>query len=105
MAPLRRHVACAPGVAYATRRTADSPTLRRMTTFALVHGSWVGAWCWELLSPLLQEAGHDVVTMDLPCNDGSASFETYADVVCTSLEGWDEDIVLVGHSLAGNTIP
>ena len=87
------------------RRTADAPTLRHMTTFALVHGSWVGAWCWELLTPLLQEAGHDVVTMDLPCNDGSASFETYADVVCTSLDGWDKDIVLVGHSLAGNTIP
>jgi pimeloyl-ACP methyl ester carboxylesterase len=87
------------------RRTANAPTLRHMTTFALVHGSWVGAWCWELLTPLLQEAGHDVVTMDLPCNDGSASFETYADVVCTSLDGWAEDIVLVGHSLAGNTIP
>jgi pimeloyl-ACP methyl ester carboxylesterase len=76
-----------------------------MATFALVHGSWHGAWCWERLSPLLQEAGHDVVAMDLPCDDGAASFETYADVVCDALKGCSDDVVLVGHSLAGTTIP
>ena len=31
-----------------------SPYALRMTTFALVHGSWHGAWCWELLSPFLR---------------------------------------------------
>jgi pimeloyl-ACP methyl ester carboxylesterase len=67
-----------------------------MATFALVHGSWLGAWCWERLSPRLQEAGHDVVAMDLPCDDGSASFETYADVVCDALKGCNDDVVLVG---------
>jgi len=76
-----------------------------MTTFALVHGSCCGAWCWELLTPLLQQAGHDVVAMDLPCDDESASFDTYADVVCDALKGCDDDVVLVGHSLAGMTIP
>ena len=43
--------------------------------------------------------------MDLPCTDCSASFETYADVVCASLDGRDEDIVLVGHSYGGHTVP
>jgi len=76
-----------------------------MTTFALVHGSWHGAWCWELLTPLLKQGGHGVVTMDLPCDDGSASFETYADVVCAALDGCGDDLVLVGHSLGGHTIP
>jgi pimeloyl-ACP methyl ester carboxylesterase len=75
-----------------------------VTTFALVHGSWHGAWCWELLTPHLQRGGHAVVTMDLPCDDGSASFETYADVVCAALVGCDDDVVLVGHSLAGSTV-
>ena len=75
-----------------------------VTTFALVHGSWHGAWCWELLTPLLQQEGHDVVTMDLPCDDGSASFETYADVVCAALVGCDDNVVLVGHSCAGPTV-
>ena len=75
-----------------------------VTTFVLVHGSWSGAWCWELLTPHLQRGGNAVVTMDLPCDDGSASFETYADVVCAALVGCDDDVVLVGHSLAGSTV-
>jgi pimeloyl-ACP methyl ester carboxylesterase len=75
-----------------------------MTTFGLVHGGWHGAWCWERLAPFLQQAGHDVVTMDLPSEDGTATFDTYADVVCAALPGCDDDVVLVGHSLGGNTV-
>jgi pimeloyl-ACP methyl ester carboxylesterase len=44
------------------------------------------------------------VTMDLPCDDGSASFETYADVVCAAVHGCNDDVMLVGHSLAGSTV-
>jgi pimeloyl-ACP methyl ester carboxylesterase len=76
-----------------------------MTTFALVHGGWHGAWCWEMLTPLLERRGHDVVTMDLPCDDGSARLEEYADVVCDALAGCGDDVQLVGHSLGGHTIP
>jgi pimeloyl-ACP methyl ester carboxylesterase len=76
-----------------------------MTTFALVHGGWHGAWCWERLTPLLLQAGHGVVTMDLPSEDGAATFDAYADVVCAALTGCDDDVVLVGHSLGGNTVP
>ena len=83
----------------------QGPYDRRMTTFALVHGAWCGLWCWELLTPLLQQEGHDVVAMDLPCDEASASFETYADAVCAALDGCDHDVVLVGHSLGANTIP
>ena len=88
-----------------THRKGSGPYHQRMTTFALVHGGWHNAWCWELLTPLLQQEGHDVVAMDLPCDDGSASFESYADVVCAALDGCDDDVVLVGHSLGGHTIP
>jgi pimeloyl-ACP methyl ester carboxylesterase len=75
-----------------------------MVTFGLVHGAWHAGWCWELLTPLLRRAGHDVVAVDLPSEDGSASFDDYADVVCTALTDHD-DVVLVGHSLGGYTIP
>jgi len=75
-----------------------------MTTFALAHGAFHGAWCWELLTPLLEEAGHDVVAMELPIDDPSASFDDQADVVCSAIQGHD-DAVLVGHSFAGNVIP
>jgi pimeloyl-ACP methyl ester carboxylesterase len=71
-----------------------------MTTFALVHG----AWCWEMLTPLLQQAGHDVVAPDLPCDEAPATtFDPYADVVCAALDGCDDDVVVVGHSLGGPT--
>ena len=57
-----------------------------MATFALVHGGYHGPWCWERLTPFLQQAGHHVVTMDLPLEDSTATFDTYADVVCAALD-------------------
>lgn len=76
-----------------------------MTTFALVHGAWHGAWCWESLIPLLRSLGHDTVAVDLPADDPAATFDGYADVVCAALDGAGGDVVVVGHSLGGNTIP
>jgi pimeloyl-ACP methyl ester carboxylesterase len=76
-----------------------------MATFALVHGAWHGSWCWDALAPELQAAGHDVVTVDLPCDEPSASFADYAGEVIRVLEGKSDDVVLVGHSMAGQTIP
>jgi pimeloyl-ACP methyl ester carboxylesterase len=58
---------------------------------------------WEKVTPLLQQAGHDVVAPDLPSDDGSADFDTYADVMCSALLGCDDDVVVVGHSLGGPT--
>jgi pimeloyl-ACP methyl ester carboxylesterase len=46
-----------------------------------------------------------VVAMDLPGDDGSASFDSYADVVCAALDRGDDDVVLVGHSLGACTVP
>ncbi len=77
-----------------------------MSTFALVHGAWHGAWCWERLTPELESKGHRVISMELPCDDGSATFDDYADIVCAALgDRPGDDLTLVGHSLAGNTIP
>jgi pimeloyl-ACP methyl ester carboxylesterase len=75
-----------------------------VSTFALVHGAWHGAWCWERLTPELVARGHRVVAPDLPSDDPAATFITYADVVIDALAG-EDDVVLVGHSLAGNTVP
>jgi pimeloyl-ACP methyl ester carboxylesterase len=84
---------------------ASGPHPQRVTTFALVHGGWHDASCWDSLTPLLEEAGHDVIAVDLPCDDESASFDTYADVVCAALDGCDDDVFLVAHSLGGHTAP
>jgi pimeloyl-ACP methyl ester carboxylesterase len=75
-----------------------------VTAFALVHGAWHGAWCWERLAPELEARGHRVVAVDLPGDDPTATFETYADVVVSALDA-EEDAVVVGHSLGGLTIP
>lgn len=76
-----------------------------MSTFALVHGAWHGSWCWEALALELRAAGHLVVTVDLPSDQPSASFVDYAAVVVGALATHAEDVVLVGHSMAGQTIP
>jgi pimeloyl-ACP methyl ester carboxylesterase len=76
-----------------------------VTTFALVHGAWHGAWCWERLVPELARRGHRSVAVDLPCDDPTATFADYADRVARALEGTGDDVTVVGHSLGGMTIP
>jgi len=78
-----------------------------MTTFALVHGAWHGAWCWERLAPLLRAGGHEVVAVDLPCADVGCGAAGYARVVVDALaeRSVGDDAVVVGHSLGGITIP
>ena len=77
-----------------------------MSTFVLVHGAWHGRWCWERLERRLRTFGHDVVTMDLPVDDGTATFLSYRDAV---LAAWPDDcaddIALVGHSLGAMVLP
>jgi pimeloyl-ACP methyl ester carboxylesterase len=76
-----------------------------MTTFGLVHGAFHGAWCWERLVPELEARGHWAITVDLPCEDPAAGGEAYARAAAAAFDGADEDLVLVGHSLGGLTIP
>ena len=90
-----------------------------VVTFGLVHGSQHGAWCWERLTPELVARGHDVVAVDLPCDDPEATIATYAACVVDALGGAEEpgperpgaegarsgEVVLVGHSLGSLTIP
>jgi pimeloyl-ACP methyl ester carboxylesterase len=80
-------------------------------SFVLVHGSWHGAWCWDLLAPLLRAAGCGVLTPDLTMPAGSAnaacrlSLDTHIGDVVRAL-GPDDGarLVLVGHSYAGMVI-
>jgi Alpha/beta hydrolase family len=73
-------------------------------TFGLVHGAWHGAWCWDLVVAELRERGYGAIAVDLPCDDPQAGAEAYARVVLDALAD-AEDVVLVGHSLGGLTIP
>jgi pimeloyl-ACP methyl ester carboxylesterase len=73
-------------------------------TVGLVHGAWHGAWCWERLAPRLSALGYRVAAMDLPCEDPLAGATRYAEVVDQALPPGG-DLVLIGHSLGGLTIP
>jgi pimeloyl-ACP methyl ester carboxylesterase len=74
-----------------------------MATFALVHGQCQGGWCWNLLVDELARRGHESVAPDLPCDDTTATWDTFAEVITNALSGVD-DPVLVGHSLGAMTI-
>jgi len=78
-----------------------------MTTFALIHGAWHGAWCWDPLIPELERRGHRAVAVDLPCDDPAATTMDNAKRVADALAqaGAGEDLVVVGHSLGGLTAP
>ncbi len=76
-----------------------------MTTYALVHGAWHGAWCWDHLAAELHRRGHHTVAVDLPDGDPAAGCASYAETVTAALGGAGQDVVLVGHSLGGLTIP
>lgn len=74
------------------------------TTYVLVHGAGSDAWYWHLLTAELRNRGHDVVAMDLPCDDDSAGLSDYVDTVVDAI-GDRTGIVLVAQSLAGFTAP
>ncbi|MGH9038533.1 MAG: alpha/beta fold hydrolase [Acidimicrobiia bacterium] len=80
-------------------------TTWEMVTFALVHGAWHGAWCWDLLVPELERLGHRSVAVDLPCEDWDAGLDDNAALVMDALGDTGGDVVMVGHSLGGITIP
>ena len=66
-AVLRAGFAAAAGTAaVATSAAAAKAGGMGKTAFVLVHGSWHGAWCWGLVEPRLNQAGHMSVAIDLP---------------------------------------
>jgi alpha-beta hydrolase superfamily lysophospholipase len=76
-----------------------------MVTFGLVHGAYHGSWCWEKLAPQLEHRGHQVLTVDLPGEDPDAGAAEYAVAALTAFANAGDDLVVVGHSLGGLTIP
>ena len=76
-----------------------------MATFVLIHGAGSDAWYWHLVAPELTARGHDVVAMDLPCNDDTADFEDYRDTVVSAIGDRRDGLILVAQSLAGFTAP
>lgn len=81
-----------------------------MATIVLVHGAWHGAWCWQKLSPILEEQGHKILTPDLPGHGADdlaphqVSLKSYCDRICEVIHEQSEPVILIGHSMAGMVI-
>jgi hypothetical protein len=75
-----------------------------MSTFVLIPGAGGTAWYWHRVAPLLREAGHEAVPVDLPGDDPSAGLPEYTRLVIDAIGGRD-DLVLVAQSLGAFTAP
>jgi pimeloyl-ACP methyl ester carboxylesterase len=77
-----------------------------MTTYVLIPGAGSDSWHWHLVAPRLEERGHEVVAVDLPCDDDTADLATYTDTVVAAIgDRPGADLVLVAQSLGGFTAP
>ncbi len=80
-----------------------------MTTFILIHGMWHGGWCWERLTPLLRDAGHEVHAPTLAglaeranMRSDQIDLDTHVQEIVNLIKANDlRDVILVGHSLGG----
>ena len=75
-----------------------------MGTYVLIHGSGDSAFYWHLLDPELRERSHEVVAMDLPCDDESAGLTQYTDAVVKVI-GDRTELILVAQSFGAFTAP
>src|SRR4051794_4207860 len=83
-----------------------------MSTYLLVHGAWHSGQCWERVVPLLESAGHRVLTPTLTGYGDTAhllspevGLDTHVDDIVGLITAEDlTEVVLVGHSYAGLVI-
>jgi len=83
-----------------------------MSTYVLLHGAWHGGWAWRRVAPLLRAAGHEVHAPTLTGVSDRAhligpavGLGTHIQDVTALLEAHDaQDVVLVGHSYAGQVV-
>lgn len=101
------------------------------TAFVLVHGSWHGGWCWGLVEPHLNAAGHKTIAIDLPGHGlgtalpksfaarpldaaafgtepsaiGAIGIDEFADAVIAGADRaraeGADNVIAVGHSMGG----
>jgi hypothetical protein len=81
----------------------DDPAANRRA-FVLIPGAGGAAWYWHRVVPLLQEAGHEAIAVDLPGDDPAAGLPEYTDLVASAI-GDRGQVVLVAQSLGGFTAP
>ena len=78
-----------------------------MKTFILIHGSWHGSWNWHRVIPILENAGHKVIAVDLPGMGrdktpiAEVTMKTTVEKICSLIDSVEGKVILVGHSKNG----
>jgi hypothetical protein len=75
-----------------------------MATYVLMHGAGGRATDWRFVASRLHDAGHQVLAVDLPC-DESVGLAAYRDAVVEAVGEPPSDLVLVAQSLSGLVAP
>lgn len=81
-----------------------------MKNYLLIHGAWGAAWEFNKVTELLSNDGHNVVALDLPghgenkANIADVNMNAYVQTVVKAINDLGEEVILVGHSLAGAVI-
>jgi len=83
-----------------------------MATYLLVHGTWVGGWCWGTFPSLLRQAGHAAYAPTLTglgershLSGPDIDLGTHIQDIVNVIQYEDlRDVVLVGHSYGGAVI-
>ena len=76
----------------------------------LVHGAWLGSWCWDKVIPQLQSSGTSASAPDLPglgkdtTTVSKVTLDSYVERVAELIPRQGPPVVLVGHSMAGAVI-
>jgi pimeloyl-ACP methyl ester carboxylesterase len=73
-----------------------------MAAFVLIPGAGGAAWYWHRVVPLLEDAGHEAIAVDLPGDDESAGLPKYTRLVIDAI-GARDHVVLVAQSLGAFT--
>ena len=88
----------------------NNPIPKLPRPVVLLHGAWMGAWCWGVTQEELGAAGVTTKAMDLP-GHGKRSAESvgdsltpYVDAAVETISACDAPVVLVGHSFGGIVI-
>jgi len=78
-----------------------------MATLVLVPGAGSDSWYWHRVVPLLEADGHEVVAVDLPCDDDAADLRTYTGVIVDAIAArvGTGDVVLVAQSMGALSAP
>ncbi len=61
-----------------------------MVTFVLLPGASSDSWYWHLVTPELEDAGHDVVAVDLPVDEADCELTEYADAGIEGVDAGDQ---------------